>query len=301
MQFLNPKTDFAFKRIFGSSESGDILLSFLNAILDLHSPYRICSVEILDPYLAPKIKGMKDTYLDVRAKDEQGKSYIIEMQVLNVEGFEKRVLYNACKAYAGQLSKGESYQLLTDVIAITITDFTMFPELEATVNSFKLRAESGAVYHDDLELVFAELPKFNKSEHELDGTLDKWFYFLRCAADLRAIPKRFSDDAAITHAFDIANKAGLNPEELEDQERREIYIHDQRGALSLAQRQGIEQGIKQGIEQGIEQGIKQGEHRAKINIARSLLDAMSDKAIAAATDLTEKDVGDLRADNDKEM
>ncbi|MDQ6979200.1 MAG: Rpn family recombination-promoting nuclease/putative transposase, partial [Mariprofundaceae bacterium] len=117
MQFLNPKTDFAFKRIFGSAESADILLSFLNAILCLESPYRIAEVEIIDPYLAPKIKGMKDTYLDVRARDEQGKSYIIEMQVLNVEGFEKRVLYNACKSYAGQLNHGQHYQLLTDVIA----------------------------------------------------------------------------------------------------------------------------------------------------------------------------------------
>ncbi|MDX8406650.1 MAG: Rpn family recombination-promoting nuclease/putative transposase, partial [Mariprofundus sp.] len=90
MRFLNPKTDFAFKRIFGSAESSDILISFLNAILGLQSPFCIAEVTIIDPYRAPKIKGMKDTYLDVQAKDEQGKSYIIEMQVLNVEGFEQR-------------------------------------------------------------------------------------------------------------------------------------------------------------------------------------------------------------------
>ena len=118
MKFLNPKTDFAFKKIFGSEESGDILLSLLNALLGLQTPYRLIEVTILDPYLAPKIRGMKDSYLDVRAKDERGKSYIIEMQVLNVAGFEKRVLYNACKAYAGQLSSGDDYHLLTDVIAI---------------------------------------------------------------------------------------------------------------------------------------------------------------------------------------
>jgi len=103
MRFLNPKTDFAFKRIFGSAESSDILISFLNAILGLRAPHRIAEVTIIDPYLAPKIKGMKDTYLDVKAKDESDKQYIIEMQVLNVEGFEQRILYNACKTYAGQL------------------------------------------------------------------------------------------------------------------------------------------------------------------------------------------------------
>jgi len=114
MYFLNPRTDFAFKRIFGSSESSDILISFLNAILSLQSPHQIIEVEILDPYLAPKIKGMKDTYLDVKATDESDKLYIIEMQVLNVEGFEQRILYNACKAYAGQLDRGDHYHELTD-------------------------------------------------------------------------------------------------------------------------------------------------------------------------------------------
>ena len=161
--FSTPKTDFAFKRIFGSEQSKDILLSFLNAILGLESPYRIAKLSIIDPYLAPKIQGMKDTYLDVRAEDEQGKSYIIEMQVLNVAGFEKRVLYNACKAYAGQIQRGEDYQLLTDVIAITITDFVMFEELSDLINKFRLRDKTGQIYSDDLELVFAELPKFQKN------------------------------------------------------------------------------------------------------------------------------------------
>jgi len=302
MQFLNPKTDFAFKRIFGSAESTDILLSFLNAILRLESPYRIAEVEIMDPYLAPKIKGMKDTYLDVRASDEQGKSYIIEMQVLNVEGFEKRILYNACKTYAGQLSKGEHYQLLTDVIAITITDFVMFKELSDIVNSFKLRAESGHVYHDDLELIFAELPKFKQSEDELDTLLDKWFYFLKCAGDLRAIPKALEGEDAINHAFSIANKAGLSTEELDDQERREIFIQDQRGALQLAQRVGEEKGIKKGIEQGkeegfkegIEQGIEQGVFLASQRIAVSFLDLLDDETIAQKTGLSPEDVLALR-------
>jgi len=286
MRFLNPKTDLAFKRIFGSAESSDILISFLNAILALQAPHRIAEVDIIDPYLAPKIKGMKDTYLDVKAKDESGKSYIIEMQVLNVEGFEQRILYNACKAYAGQLDSGEAYHELTDVVAITITDFIMFPELSEVVNSFKLRAENGHVYHDDLKLVFAELPKFQKGESELINDLDRWFYFLKSASTLEAVPKSMTDNHAIQHAFRIANKAGLNRQELDDQEHREIFIQDQRGALSLAKKQGLQQGIKQGIEQG--------EHTAKLTIAQSLLDLLDDQAIANSTGLSLKKVEQLR-------
>ncbi|MBW8048899.1 MAG: Rpn family recombination-promoting nuclease/putative transposase, partial [Cytophagales bacterium] len=239
MKFLNPKTDFAFKKIFGSEKSKEILISFLNAILNLKSPYKIKEVTIIDPYLAPKIKGIKDTYLDIRVKDEQNKSYIIEMQVLNVAGFEKRILYNACKTYANQIHKGEDYHLLTEVIAITITDFVMFEELPDIINKFNLRNEkNNEVYSDDLELVFAELPKFTKNENELANIIDKWLYFIKTAGNLTAIPKALSKEQPIIKAFEIANKASLTEVELNDQERREIFIQDQRGALSLAEKKG---------------------------------------------------------------
>ena len=297
MRFLNPKTDFAFKRIFGSAHSKAILLSFLNAILDLKSPYRILDLEILDPYLAPKIKGMKDTYLDVRAKDENDKSYIIEMQVLNVAGFEKRVLYNACKAYAGQIQRGEDYHLLTDVIAITITDFVMFKEVTDIVTKFRLRAQAGHVYSDELELVFAELPKFQKTEQDLQSALDRWFYFLKHAGDLTAVPETLRVEPTIVQAFEMANKAQLTEQELDDQERREIFIQDQRGALMLAEQRGLQKGLQQGMEKGLQQGIvkglqqgmekgqeqgrEQGQREEKLRIAQALLDLIADDAVIA--------------------
>jgi predicted transposase/invertase (TIGR01784 family) len=299
MRFLNPKTDFAFKKIFGSEESRDILLSFLNAILDLQHPYLIQEVEILDPYLAPKIQGMKDTYLDVRVKDEQGRSYIIEMQVLNVAGFEKRILYNACKAYANQIQKGEDYHSLTPVVAITITDFTMFDELPEVVNRFKLRAKANPeICQDDLELVFAELPKFRKAESQLDSVLDKWLYFLKTAPDLTAIPPVLAQEPAIAHAFGIANKAGLTAEELDDQERREIFIQDQRGALSLAEQRGRsagkEEGFAEGREEGLALGRQEGEYRKALAIAANLLDVLDDATIAAKTGLDATAIAKLR-------
>ncbi|MFN7714986.1 MAG: Rpn family recombination-promoting nuclease/putative transposase, partial [Pseudanabaenaceae cyanobacterium] len=122
MRFINPKTDYAFKKIFGSEQSHDILISFLNAILyDGRSVIK--DLEILNPYLAPRIRGVKATYLDVKAKLDNDTTVIIEMQVLNIEGFEKRILYNAAKAYSTQLGVGEDYNLLDPVIALTITDF----------------------------------------------------------------------------------------------------------------------------------------------------------------------------------
>lgn len=83
------------------------MISFLNGILYDGEPI-VRDLEILDPYQAPKIVGIKATYLDVRAHLNTGETVIIEMQVLNIAGFEKRVLYNAAKAYAVQLDSGQN-------------------------------------------------------------------------------------------------------------------------------------------------------------------------------------------------
>ena len=289
MQFMNPITDFAFKKIFGSAESHDILLSFLNAVLDFKSPYRIKEVHIEDPYLAPPIKGVKDTFVDVRAVDEQGRHFIIEMQVLPVANFEQRVLYNACKKYAGQIHSGEDYRLLNDVIALTITDFVMF-EHTSGVSKFRLRDDTGHEYSDDVELIFVELPKFTKTELELENMLDKWVYFLRFAKRLQYIPGMLSQEKPIEHAFAIANRAQLTPQELEAQERREMFIQDQRGVVEYA----AETGMAKGLAQGIEQGIEQGKRAERIEFAKNLRNmGMDETGIAKAIGITLSELHDL--------
>lgn len=122
MRYINPKTDFGFKKIFGSQESKDILISFLNAII-YENQNIIDDLEIIDPYQAPLIKGNKYRSLDVKANLKNGTKVIIEMQILNTEAFKKRVFYNAAKAYSIQLNKGDEYPKINPVIAITITDF----------------------------------------------------------------------------------------------------------------------------------------------------------------------------------
>lgn len=292
MRFLNPRTDFAFKKIFGSENHPEILISLLNAILSDHIPAPIVAVTILDPYLAPKIKGMKDTYLDIKAKDDQGNYYVVEMQVLNVEGFEKRVLYNACKAYAGQLDQANQYYKLTPVIAVTFTDFVMFPEIAQMMSRFQLREQKhNTICSEDLTLIFTELPKFTKAEHELVTDLDMWLYFLKHAGSLAAVPDSLKEKQTILQAFEIANKANLTREELEDQEKREIFIQDQRGALSLATKTGFQKGL----ETGLEQGIKKGSEKAQLAIAKNLLGVLDDHIIAQKTGITVEQVRALKS------
>ena len=303
MRFINPKTDFAFKKIFGSAQSKAILISFLNALLYQERPI-IQDLEIIDPYLAPKIEGVKDTFVDVRARLQDGRTVIIEMQVLNVEGFEKRVLYNAAKAYSTQLLVGESYRELSAVIALTITDFVMFPEWPEVESAFVLKEKERLTDYPegDLELVFVELPKFKKGLEELVGVKDKWLYFLRRAPDLEVIPDAMEAVPEIKEAFVLANIANMSREELELQERKMMFIMDQRGAVMKAEKEGLakglEQGLAKGLEQGLakglEQGLAQGREEMAREIARRLLGQLSDQQIADITGLSLAEIAALR-------
>jgi predicted transposase/invertase (TIGR01784 family) len=238
MKFIDPKTDFAFKKIFGSSESKDILISFLNAILYQERP-TIEDLEILNPYSPAMTSGLKDTYLDVRAKLDNQTTVLIEMQVLNRVAFDKRVIYNLCKAYSNQLSLGEVYSRLTPVIALTITNFTIFQAIEEVVSYFVFQERSQKIiYNEELELVFIELPKFKKQMEVLETLTDKWLYFLKNASYLQTVPSTFESISPLNHALSIANRANLSLEELEDLQKREMWLEDQENVIIKAKQQG---------------------------------------------------------------
>ncbi len=284
--FINPKTDFAFKKIFGSKKSKDILISFLDAIL-YQGQGAIADLEILDPYQAPRIKGIKDSFLDVKATLQDQRTVIIEMQVLNVLGFEKRVLYNAAKAYSIQLNVGDDYTLLNPIIALTITDFEMFSHSPKVISSFALREKDELTnYSDDIELVFVELPKFTKQLDELTSLSDKWIYFLKHANQLQSVPLTMEQEPAINHAFQVAKQSRLTRKELEILEQRELVLHDSRNAIRYAEAKGRAEGR--------EEGKQEGRKEAAIAIAQQLLDVLDLETISAKTGLSLVELKSLR-------
>jgi predicted transposase/invertase (TIGR01784 family) len=283
MYFINPKTDFAFKRIFGSSESTNILKSFLNALMYEGQPI-IEDLEIIDPALAPQVSGLKDTYLDVKAKINDGQTVIIEMQVLNVASFAKRVIYNAAKTYATQLGRGEGYSKLKSVLALTITDFEMFPDDPDVISHFVFKQTKRFFDYPDpeIELFFVELPKFKKTLQELETVTDKWIYFMKNAPSLEMMPENMSAVTEIKEAFAIANEANLSRAELEDLEKREMVLEDQRNLVLRGQREGRQEGIEEGM------------RKKALEIAQQLLDVLDDQTIIEKTGLTLEDIQQLR-------
>ena len=242
MKFIDPRIDFAFKKIFGSEEAKDILISFLESLLQLEGDRRIAELTILDPFLAPKIRELKYSILDVQCRDQRGISYIVEMQVQKVAAFLKRIQYNAAKTYTHQIERGDEYPKLNQVIAITITDFILFDGFEHCVSRHESRETiTGQACLKEIVHLFIELPKFAKPLEKLDGILDMWIYFIQSAGALEEIPAQM-DSAPFQHAFERARVANMTKQEMEWYDKAGIAITDARGAVDLARQEGEQKG-----------------------------------------------------------
>ncbi|MEG5015577.1 MULTISPECIES: Rpn family recombination-promoting nuclease/putative transposase [unclassified Microcoleus] len=278
MKFISPKTDFAFKKIFGSTDSQDILISFLNALIYAGEPV-IQDLQIIDPYSAATVSGLKDSYLDVKARITGNKTVIIEMQVLNVAAFEKRVIYNLAKTYANQLKIREGYPRLQPVIALTITDFEMFKEQPDVISHFVFKEKEKLFDypHLQVEMFFVELPKFKKELDELTSLTDKWIYFLKNTPDLETIPATMETVPELEKAFQIANEANLTLKEFEDMEAQEMAIEEQRGIIT----RGVEEGLERALERALEPALERALEPARIQAMQEGIQAGRQEGIRA--------------------
>jgi predicted transposase/invertase (TIGR01784 family) len=243
--FGDPKTAFVFRRIFGSEDHMTALLGFLNDILQLDEAHRITSVALIPPEQRPKVSELKNSIVDVKCVDAAGTTYVVEMQVFNVEEFEKRVVYNVAKAYTNQLGVGFAYPELDDVIGITICDFELWPRKDVPyvpmLSRWRMQEqESGVKGLPHLQFVFMELPKY-AAGHDPQTHVDKWAYFFREAGNLMAIPEALREPPLLD-ALEGARTARFNREEWDAYIAASMAIQNERGALSLAHREGETKG-----------------------------------------------------------
>ena len=284
MKFVDPKTDIAFKKIFGNEAHKGILIEFLNEILELDSP--IESVTINNAYQAPKLKGLKETTLDVKATDKLKREFIVEMQVEKESAFAKRAVYYSSKAYSSQLKKAQKYHLLKPVIFLGILDFTMFEHDCVISRHLILNKETGQHDLKDLEFNFIELPKFTKSESELETVAEKWIYFLQHADDLDRVPSS-ANTPALQEAYEVAAQHTWTSDELDIYEAQEFKIAVSENVIQTA--------LMDGIAQGLEQGLEQGKLEEKRIIAKNLLaTGVALEIIAKVTGLTEQVIIELQ-------
>ncbi len=178
-KFLDPKNDLSFKKIFGSEKNKNILIHFLNDILDFSTSDQIIEIEFLSTIMDPKIASDKQSIVDVLCKDSIGNRFVIEMQLARDKGFEKRAQLYAAKAYSRQLDKSGNYIDLQKVFFIAISNCNLLPEEVDYISTHNIRdIKTNGHYLKDLQFVFIELPKFTKNRVEqLENTTERWCFF----------------------------------------------------------------------------------------------------------------------------
>ena len=237
MQFVDIKNDIAFRKIFGNENKKIILISFLNAVMKLKGKDAIEDVEILNPYQLPIIKNLKASIIDVKARDKKGKIYIIEMQVAEPEGLDKRLLYYASKEYSQQIERGEFYTKLKPVIFIGIFDFKFTEGNKYLSHHAVCDVENGERTIKDMDFYFIELPKFNTPLDDLKEITDKWIFFIKEVENLSVVPENV-DDEGLKAAYQDANKHAWEKEELEAYDYAAMREQDERGKLAHAEKKG---------------------------------------------------------------
>ena len=264
---LNPKIDFVFKKIFGSEEHPEILISFLNAVLKPKKP--IVSVEIKNSDLEKEYIEDKFSRLDVKALTSNKEIINIEIQLKNEYNMIQRSLYYWSKLYEEQLSEGDRYDKLSRTVCINILDFKYLKN-DRFHNGYRLKEiETTEELTDLQEIHFIEIPKLKRFEstEEIVDLLEGWVEFLR-DPESEVIRKLEMSNKEIREAKDELYRLSRNSKERELYYLREKSLRDEISALANAKEKGLKEGLKQGLFEG------------KLESARSFLDILDDDTIA---------------------
>ena len=280
---LNPKIDFVFKKIFGSEEHPEILISFLNAVLKPKKP--IVSVEIKNSDLKKEYIEDKFSRLDVKALTSNKEIINIEIQLKNEYNMIQRSLYYWSKLYEEQLSEGDRYDKLSRTVCINILDFKYLKN-DRFHNGYRLKEiETNEELTDLQEIHFIEIPKLKRFEstEEIVDLLEGWVEFLR-DPESEVIRKLEMSNKEIREAKDELYRLSRNSKERELYYLREKSLRDEISALANAKEKGLKEGLKQGLFEG------------KLESARSFLDILDDDTIATKLNIDVDIIKKLRTE-----
>jgi len=248
---INPRVDFAFKKLFGSEENKDLLISLINAIVSVEE--QVVEVTLKNPYNLADYRVGKMSILDIKARSENNRWFNVEMQISEDYNFDKRAIYYWAKLVTEQLSEGMMFKELKKTISINILDFNFIPATEEVHSCYKIiNTNTGKddKLHDIFELHYIELKKFTKNYHQIENALDRWTTFLTKAHQLDKdhVPKELASDKDIVKAIEAVDRM-FNEEERLVYEVRMQSLADVESKIASAEEKGMEKGIEKIIRQ----------------------------------------------------
>lgn len=289
-KYINPFTDYGFKRLFGEEPNKGLLLDFLNELLKKEQG-KIIELQYLKSENFANTELNRKAVFDLYCTNEKGEKFIVEIQKTKQKFFKDRILYYATFPIQEQAIRGSDWNFkLEKVYTIAILDF-VFDENKKQSDKFRYdvkltEQETKAVFYDKLTFIYLEMPKFDKKVEELTTRFEKWLYIIKNLHKLDRIPEKLKENIFM-QLFETAEIAKFSREEYQNYEDSLKYYRDLNNSLDTAREEAREKGREEGREEAKEEKT--------IEIAKKMiLKEMKVSLISEMTGLTEKEINELK-------
>jgi len=260
-RYINLFTDFGFKKIFGSEENKDILLDFLNTLLA--DKQQITNIKFLNTELLGGNILERKAIFDLYCENDKGEKFIVELQRAKQEFFKERSIFYASRAIENQSQRGKWDYNWDAVYTIAIMDFEFagmgHPNVKSDVILYD--TDNQIPFSDKLRFIYLEMPKFNKTEAELENNYDQWLYLLKNISELDEIPARLQR-FLFQKVFNLAEITNYAPKDRHQYEESLKQYRDYYNTIATAEKEARQEGLTEGLEQGkiemAKEGFKEG-------------------------------------------
>jgi predicted transposase/invertase (TIGR01784 family) len=286
-KYLNPFTDFGFKKLFGSEPNRELLIDFLNQLLP--PQHQIQDLTYARSEMLGDTRLDRGAVFDIYCVSPSGERFIVEMQKAKQLYFKDRSVFYATWPIREQARRGDDWDFkLSAVYLVGILDFVFAEDKDDTevCHRVQLKDQVNRVFYDKLMLIYLEMPKFRKTEAELETTFDKWLYVLKHLPHLTGRPAKLQE-RVFSKLLEAAEIGKFNREELAEYENSLKHYRDMKNVVDTAKVEGRAEGRAEGKVEGKIEG--------KIEVARNLLqEKLPLSLIAKATGLSEEEIAALQ-------
>ena len=307
-EFINPFTDFGFKRIFGQEINKDLTIDFLNLLLD--GERHITDLTINNPEMQPETEAERLVVFDLYCESDDGTQFIVEMQAARQNFFLDRSLYYQSRAIVAQGEKGKNWCYdLQPVYGIFFMDFTMSECSGLRTDVALMNMKTNKVFNPKLRQIYLEMPRFTKEANECENDFERWLYLIKNMKMLKRMPFK-AQRAVWDKLLEVADVASLNKDEKALYDRALKNYRDYHSVMETAQmdghkagwkegheagrEEGHKEGLEEGLKQGLQEGMIKGELKKQIEIAQKLKNmGLSISAIQESTGLSKEEIQQL--------
>ena len=251
--FINPFVDRGFKILFGQESSKELLIELINDLLE--GEHHVEDLSYMDKEDPGETTDGRGTVFDLLCKDQDGTTFIVELQNARQTYFYERALYYLCRMIASQGKKGESWEFeLVPVYGIFLLNFRSGKTDKVRTDLVIADRETGRQKSRNFREIFIEFPLFNKTESECKTPLDYWLYNLKHMEQLEHLSFK-GQKALFARLEELARIANMNKKERAEYEAALKIYRDNENVVTTARREGIQIGEKRGLEKGRAEGI----------------------------------------------